>query len=146
MPWSLPLKTLLLAASALLTRASPNTCQPRALQPFMPIYHIIGNVTTDDATGEVTQVESINDVSSVIKYKGIYHIFHQCCHVRALLAPCCAAMCCAVDVPHAALCAVLLALCAVRVHCSLCAVRCALRCAACGRVLLRGVPHILRDN
>ena len=86
MPPSLPLKLLLLAASALLTRSSPNTCQPRALQPFMPIYHIIGNVTTDDATGEVTQVESINDVSSVIKYKGIYHIFHQCCQVRALLA------------------------------------------------------------
>ena len=58
---------------------APNTCQPRSAQPFMPIYHIIGNVTTDPATGEVTNVESINDVSSVIKYRGIYHVFHQCC-------------------------------------------------------------------
>ena len=40
----------LLAAAAL---ATPNTCQPRASHPFMPIYHLIGNVTTDDATGEV---------------------------------------------------------------------------------------------
>ena len=38
--------------------ASPNTCQPRSAQPFMPIYHIIGNVTTD-ADGAVTAVESM---------------------------------------------------------------------------------------
>ena len=44
----------------------------------MPIYHIIGNVTADP-NGAVTNVESINDVSSVIQYKGIYHVFHQCC-------------------------------------------------------------------
>jgi hypothetical protein len=31
----------------------PNTCQPRSRHPFMPIYHIIGNVTTD-AAGTVT--------------------------------------------------------------------------------------------
>ena len=39
----------------------------------MPIYHIIGNVTSN-AAGKVTNVESINDVSSAILYKGIYHI------------------------------------------------------------------------
>ena len=49
----------------------------------MPIYHIIGNVTTD-ANGIVTNVEAINDVSSVILYKGIYHIFHQCCQVSSV--------------------------------------------------------------
>ena len=34
----------------------------------MPIYHIIGNVTTS-ATGQVTNVEAINDVSSVFLWK-----------------------------------------------------------------------------
>ena len=34
---------------------------------------------TTDATDKVTQVEAINDVSSAFLYKGIYHIFHQCC-------------------------------------------------------------------
>ena len=36
--------------------------------------HIIGNVTSDPKTGKVTQLEAINDISSVILYKGIYHI------------------------------------------------------------------------
>eukprot|EP01051_Picozoa_sp_SAG22_P000923 SAG22_NODE_30_length_28348_cov_12.488584_20_plen_221_part_00 len=36
-------------------------------------------MTTDAQTGKVTQVEAINDVSSMFLYKGIYHIFHQCC-------------------------------------------------------------------
>jgi sucrose-6-phosphate hydrolase SacC (GH32 family) len=69
---------LLLALGAFMAAAEPNTCQPRSRQPFMPIYHTIGNVTTD-ANGLVTNVESINDLSSVILYKGIYHVFHQCC-------------------------------------------------------------------
>ena len=34
---------------------------------------------TTDASGAVTNVESINDASSVILYKGLYHVFHQCC-------------------------------------------------------------------
>lgn len=67
--------TLLRAPEA---TSTPNTCQPRSKHPFMPIYHIIGNVTTND-DGLVTNVESINDVSSVFLYKGIYHVFHQCC-------------------------------------------------------------------
>ena len=45
----------------------------------MPIFHIIGNVTTDDETGAVTSVEDINDVSSVFLWKGVYHVMHQCC-------------------------------------------------------------------
>ena len=56
----------------------PNTCQPRAAHPFLPIYHIIGNVTTGP-DGAMTSLEDINDVSSVILYKGVYHVFHQCC-------------------------------------------------------------------
>ena len=63
---------LSLAAAA--AAAGPNTCQPRSEHPLMPIYHIIGNVTSDAATGKVTRVEAINDISSVILYKGIYHI------------------------------------------------------------------------
>ena len=60
-------------------QAEPNTCQPRAAHPFMPIFHLIGNVSSDAATGKVTSVEDINDVSSVILWKGVYHVFHQCC-------------------------------------------------------------------
>jgi sucrose-6-phosphate hydrolase SacC (GH32 family) len=44
----------------------------------LPIYHIVGNVSTNP-DGKVTNVEAINDVSSVFLYKGIYHVFHQCC-------------------------------------------------------------------
>ena len=33
-----------LIASIVVTAAEPNTCQPRSEHPFMPIYHIIGNV------------------------------------------------------------------------------------------------------
>ena len=38
-----------------------------------PQYHIIGNFTT----GNGTRPASINDVSSIIRYKGVFHIFHQ---------------------------------------------------------------------
>ena len=74
------LQLLALGAAALsgLAAAEPNTCQPRSRHPFMPIYHIIGNVTSS-ADGGVRQVEAINDVSSAFLYKGIYHVFHQCC-------------------------------------------------------------------
>jgi len=125
----LPLSLAFALASG--AAAAPNTCQPRAEHPFMPIFHIIGNVSaparrhratalslppalamasrtlptgaapscshadpdsltapavtsaqvTTDATDKVTQVEAINDVSSVILYKGIYHIFHQWCRI-----------------------------------------------------------------
>ncbi len=63
---------------AAVNAATPNTCQPRALHPFLPTYHLIGNVTSDE-TGKVTAVEDINDVSSVFLWKGVYHVFHQCC-------------------------------------------------------------------
>ena len=63
----------LTALTAALVGAEPNTCQPRSSHPFLPIYHIIGNVTSDPKTGEVTNLESINDVSSTFLYKGIYH-------------------------------------------------------------------------
>lgn len=48
-------------------------CQSRAANPYMPIYHIIGNFTR----GTGTQPAPINDVSAVLKYRGVYHVFHQ---------------------------------------------------------------------
>ena len=42
-----------------------------------PIYHIIGNVS-ENGDGTL-DIEAINDVSSVVEYKGVYHVFHQCC-------------------------------------------------------------------
>ena len=80
---------LLLFTLATLVLGEPNTCQPRSTQPFMPIYHLIGNVSTD-ANGVVTNVESINDISSIFKNKspdGLYHIFHQCCQVTPSTPP-----------------------------------------------------------
>ena len=69
---------LALSVLAAVAAAEPNTCQPRSAHPFMPIFHIVGNITTD-AADTVINVEAINDVSSVVLYKGIYHVFHQCC-------------------------------------------------------------------
>ena len=74
-----PLGLLLLLLAAAGTRSSlaaPNTCQPRALQPLMPIFHIIGNIT---GTGRTLHAEPINDVSAVVMHGGLYHAFHQCC-------------------------------------------------------------------
>ena len=68
----------MLAALNVVVPAVPNTCQPRAAHPFLPIYHLIGNVTSD-AGGKVVSVEDINDVSSVFLWAGVYHVFHQCC-------------------------------------------------------------------
>ena len=59
---------MLLLALAGLVAEGPNTCQPRSAHPFLPIYHIIGNVTTN-SDEEVVSIESINDVSSVIQWK-----------------------------------------------------------------------------
>jgi hypothetical protein len=48
-------------------------CQSRNTTPFMPIYHILGNFTAGDGA----QPAAINDVSSIIEYQGVWHIFHQ---------------------------------------------------------------------
>ena len=48
-------------------------CQAREVNPFMPLFHILGNFTDGDGTQPV----SINDISSVIQYRGVFHVFHQ---------------------------------------------------------------------
>jgi hypothetical protein len=48
-------------------------CQSRADNPWMPIFHLIGNFTH----GNGTQPDGINDVSSIIEWKGVLHVFHQ---------------------------------------------------------------------
>jgi hypothetical protein len=67
----------------------PLTCQPSSLQ--IPIFHIIGNVTrygdmVRNRNGSITRCpnkpfcyENINDANGVFVYKGLYHVFHQCC-------------------------------------------------------------------
>ena len=61
-----------LALAALLgtALAEPNTCNPAPSQ--YPIFHVIGN----NADGSVYP---INDASGILLYKGVYHVFHQCC-------------------------------------------------------------------
>ena len=56
--------------------ADPNACRPNALQPMLPTFHIIGNVSVDER-GNVTKPENINDVSGVTYYQGIWHVWHQ---------------------------------------------------------------------
>jgi hypothetical protein len=56
---------------------APLTCQPLALQPKIPTFHIIGNVSRN-ATGGL-EFESINDANGFWHWKGVWHVFHQCC-------------------------------------------------------------------
>ena len=65
-------------AAAHAASAAPRECRARADAPYLPIFHVVGNIT-DSASGRGFQTESINDVSGVVQYMGIYHIFHQCC-------------------------------------------------------------------
>ena len=48
-------------------------CQARAVNPFLPLFHVMGNLTDGDGTQPV----GVNDVSSIVQWKGVLHIFHQ---------------------------------------------------------------------
>lgn len=48
-------------------------CQSRAENAFMPTYHLLGNFTN----GVGTQPIAVNDVSAVVHYRGVWHVFHQ---------------------------------------------------------------------
>ena len=68
----------------------PLACQANDKYPMLPTFHIIGNVT--QATDGAIKLEPINDCSGVTFYKGIYHVWHQCCqnhwdHVRSTHPP-----------------------------------------------------------
>ena len=44
---------------------------------MLPTFHIIGNVS--QSTDGSIMLEPINDASGVTYYKGLYHVWHQCC-------------------------------------------------------------------
>ena len=48
-------------------------CQSRAENVLMPTYHLLGNFTN----GVGTQPIAVNDVSAVVHYRGVWHVFHQ---------------------------------------------------------------------
>ena len=48
-------------------------CPPRAVNPFLPRFHIMGNLSQ----GPTQQPDMINDVSAVLLYRGVLHVFHQ---------------------------------------------------------------------
>ena len=48
-------------------------CQAREVNPFMPLFHVMGNLTDGDGTQPV----AVNDVSSVVQWMGVLHVFHQ---------------------------------------------------------------------
>jgi len=82
-PLSSPHPLFLTAAllSAHLGGADPLACQPNALQPMLPIFHIIGNVSASGPGANIT-VEAINDASGfTYSANGITHLWHQCWHV-----------------------------------------------------------------
>jgi hypothetical protein len=73
----MPVKSLLSACLLLVSVASdPLACLPNAEYPMVPSFHIIGNVTP---TSSGIDLEPINDASGVTFYKGLYHVWHQCC-------------------------------------------------------------------
>ena len=67
----------LLAAACMVSAgaAPPLTCQPRQVQ--RPIFHIVGNVSINSSGTPI--FENINDANGVFRYKGVWHVFHQCC-------------------------------------------------------------------
>ena len=78
------MKLLLMAAAAAAAAAAPSAdlpppreCRPRADAPYLPIFHIVGNIT--ETGGGSFTTEAINDVSKIMEYKGVWHVFHQCC-------------------------------------------------------------------
>ena len=73
MAWRCVALALLCAGAS----ADPLACQPNAQQPMLPIFHIIGNVTAN-ADGSIG-LEPINDASGITFYRGLYHLWHQCC-------------------------------------------------------------------
>lgn len=64
---------LLLAARPATTVTQQRQCQPRESNPFMPLFHIVGNFSQ----GGSAQPDSINDVSAVLLHGGVLHVFHQ---------------------------------------------------------------------
>lgn len=57
----------------------PLTCQPLALHPLIPIFHIIGSVSVNKSLPGGLEFEHINDANGIFSYKGVWHVFHQCC-------------------------------------------------------------------
>ena len=60
--WAL---AMALAAAAAAPRV-PRECKARSDAPYLPTFHIIGNVT-EGANPRSFQTEAINDVSSIVK-------------------------------------------------------------------------------
>eukprot|EP01047_Picozoa_sp_COSAG01_P044692 COSAG01_NODE_4063_length_5387_cov_5.413389_11_plen_174_part_00 len=84
-PLGMVLLMLLVSMELLVDGSPPRECRARADAPYLPIFHIIGNVTEGTPGGAASnfKTEAINDVSAVVKHMGVYHIFHQCCQVRS---------------------------------------------------------------
>ena len=61
-------------------------CEARRDNAFMPLFHLVGNFTG----GLGTQPAAVNDVSAVVRYRGVWHVFHQVrlCVVAAASAGC----------------------------------------------------------
>ena len=59
--------------------SAPLTCLPLETHPTVPTFHIIGNVSMNSSLAGGLQFEHINDANGIFKYKGVWHVFHQCC-------------------------------------------------------------------
>ena len=54
-------------------------CQPLGFAPLIPIFHIIGSVSVNKSLPGGLEFEHINDVNGIFQYRGVWHVFHQCC-------------------------------------------------------------------
>jgi sucrose-6-phosphate hydrolase SacC (GH32 family) len=71
--------SFLLCAAVAADSNVPLTCQPLEAHPTIPIFHIIGNISVNASQPSGLEFEHINDANGIFKYKGLYHVFHQCC-------------------------------------------------------------------
>eukprot|EP01052_Picozoa_sp_SAG31_P051746 SAG31_NODE_12435_length_942_cov_1.590747_1_plen_93_part_10 len=67
--------------TALASESFPDTasaCQPAALHPNMPTFHLMNNVTRHGGgnTAALT-VEPLNDANAIFLYRGVYHVMMQ---------------------------------------------------------------------
>ena len=71
---------LLTGGSVTATAVQPRECKARSDAPYLPIYHIVGNITHQDPNKPGSfETEAINDVSAIFMHMGVWHVFHQCC-------------------------------------------------------------------
>eukprot|EP01047_Picozoa_sp_COSAG01_P063954 COSAG01_NODE_8379_length_2807_cov_12.130355_2_plen_510_part_00 len=72
--WAAATTALLLAVAS---AAAVDQCQPHAVRPWWPTYHIVGNVTRNADGSLPVKPAHINDANAIFQYKQVFHVMHQ---------------------------------------------------------------------